>query len=119
MNLHAHSGRPLERIDVAAVEAGELGLDDIRISREGLLAQAEVAAASGSPQLAANLRRAAELTALETTEVLAIYEALRPHRSSHSALTTMADDLASRGLPACAALVREAAEVYRRRNLST
>ena len=48
----------------------------------------------GNPQLAENLRRAAELTALGDDEVLAIYEALRPGRSTAAQLTALAASLA-------------------------
>jgi propanediol dehydratase small subunit len=71
-----------------------------------------------NPQLAANLRRAAELTRLPDEEVLAIYEALRPGRSSAAELTALAGSLSARGLPGNAALVAEAAEVYARRRLA-
>ena len=71
-----------------------------------------------NPQLAENLRRAAELTRLPDDEVLAIYDALRPGRSTPEQLTAMAGELAGRGLPRCAALLTEAAEVYARRGLS-
>ena len=47
----------------------------------------------GNPQLAENLRRAAELTALGDDEVLAIYEALRPGRSTAAQLTGLAASL--------------------------
>ena len=63
----------------------------------------------GNPQLAENLRRAAELTGLGDDEVLAIYEALRPGRSTAAQLTTLAASLTARGLPRCAALLTEAA----------
>ena len=50
--------------------------------------------------------------------MLAIYEALRPHRSTAAELAARADSLAARGLTRCAALVAEAAEVYQRRGLT-
>jgi propanediol dehydratase small subunit len=50
--------------------------------------------------------------------VLAIYEALRPGRSTAAQLTALAGSLADRGLPRCAALVAEAADVYARRGLT-
>ena len=50
--------------------------------------------------------------------MLAIYAALRPGRSTPAELTALADSLSGRGLPRCAALVAEAAEVYARRGLS-
>jgi propanediol dehydratase small subunit len=76
-----------------------------------------VAEQNGNPQLADNLRRAAELTALDDKEVLGIYEALRPGRSSPAELETIASRLESSEAPLCAALVREAAAVYGRRGL--
>jgi propanediol dehydratase small subunit len=63
------------------------------------------------------LRRAAELTLLPDDEVLAVYEALRPRRSDRPGLEALADRLAAAGAERCAALVREAAEVYDRRGL--
>jgi propanediol dehydratase small subunit len=113
----ALSGRPLDAITVDAVLAGEVGPDDVRIHPDTLRLQADVAEEHGNPQLAANLRRAAELTAIPDDELLAIYEALRPGRSSGPQLAAIAARLDSAGNPLCAALVREALEVYERRGL--
>jgi len=112
------SGRPVSELTLEAVRRGEIGLPDLRIHPDTLHRQAAVAQAHGNPQLAENLRRAAELTRLPDDEVLAIYEALRPGRSTPGQLTAMAGELAGRGLPRCAALLTEAAEVYARRGLS-
>ena len=114
----ALSGRSVDELTLEAVRRGEVTLADLRIHPDTLERQAEVAAAHANPQLAENLRRAAELTRLPDDEVLAIYEALRPGRSTPGQLTGMADSLASRGMPRCAALLAEAAEVYARRGLS-
>jgi propanediol dehydratase small subunit len=114
----ALSGRPVERLTVDAVRAGEIGLADLRIHPDTLEHQATVAEHHANPQLAENLRRAAELTRLPDHEVLAIYEALRPGRSTQTQLTALAASLAGRGLPRCAALVAEAADVYARRGLT-
>ncbi len=115
--VRAHSGRPVSELTLEAVRRGELGLPDLRIHPETLERQAAVAAAHSNPQLADNLRRAAELTHLSDDEVLAIYDALRPGRSTPGKLTELAAGLAERGLPRCAALLTEAAEVYARRGL--
>jgi propanediol dehydratase small subunit len=112
------SGRPVRELTLEAVRRGEIGLPDLRIHPDSLEAQAVVAERHGNPQLAANLRRAAELTTLGDDEVLAIYDALRPGRSTPAQLTELAASLAGRGLPRCAALVTEAAEVYERRGLT-
>lgn len=112
------SGRPVHDLSLDAVRRGEIGLPDLRIHPDSLAAQAVVAEQHGNPQLAANLRRAAELTVLGDDEVLAIYDALRPGRSTPAQLTDLAAALAGRGLPRCAALLTEAAEVYERRGLT-
>ena len=116
--VRAKSGRPVGELTLEAVRRGEIGLEDLRIHPDTLERQAAVAAQHANPQLAQNLRRAAELTQLADDEVLAIYEALRPGRATAADLTALADSLAARGLPRCAALVAEAAGVYARRGLS-
>ncbi len=117
MNIFSHSGRSIADVTVEAARSGELVLDDVRISRETLLQQADTAERSGSAQLGTNLRRAAELTALSATEMLATYEALRPGRSSFADLEELAGRLDAHGARTCAELVREAAAAYRRRGL--
>ena len=114
----ALSGRPVGDLTLDAVRSGEVGVADLRIHPDTLERQAAVAQQHANPQLAQNLRRAAELTQLTDDEVLAIYEALRPGRATAAELTALAGSLAARGLPRCAALVAEAAEVYARRGLS-
>ncbi len=116
--MRALSGRPVAELTVDAVRAGELGQADLRIHPETLERQAVIAETHGNPQLAANLRRAAELTALPDDEVLSIYEALRPGRSTAADLVALAQSLEARGLPLNAALIAEAAEIYARRGLS-
>jgi propanediol dehydratase small subunit len=117
-DVRALSGKPVDTLTVEAVRSGEVGLADLRIHPETLERQAVVAEQHGNPQLAENLRRAAELTGIPDDEVLAVYEALRPGRSTPAQLTGLAASLAGRGLPRCAALLAEAAEVYARRGLS-
>jgi propanediol dehydratase small subunit len=116
--IRALSGKPVDGLTLEAVRTGEVGVSDLRIHPETLERQAIVAEQHGNPQLAGNLRRAAELTRLPDDEVLAIYEALRPGRSTAGQLTELAAWLDTRGLPRCAALLTEAADVYARRGLS-
>ncbi|MGE2834685.1 diol dehydratase small subunit [Mycobacterium sp. SMC-4] len=117
MTVASHSGRNLSEVTVDAARRGELALDDIRISRETLLAQADAAERTGSAQLAMNLRRAAEMTALSAEDMLAAYEALRPGRSTFAELEELAQRLADQNAHTCAELVREAAAAYQRRGL--
>jgi propanediol dehydratase small subunit len=116
--LKAASGRPLDQINLEALVAGQLGPNDLSISAEALRAQAVFAEQAGYPQLAANLRRAAELTAVPNGELLRMYELLRPGRSTYKELCELAELLEARYTAAAtAAFVREAAEAYRARNL--
>jgi propanediol dehydratase small subunit len=48
---------------------------------------------------------------------MALYEALRPHRSTADQLEALRASLEARGAPRCAELVRQAAVVYTRRGL--
>jgi propanediol dehydratase small subunit len=114
----AWSGREASELSVDGVVAGELGPDDIRISADTLRHQADVARAHGNPQLAANFERAAELTGLEESEILALYELLRPGRATGDQLRAKAEELDARGAPICGAFLREAAAVYERTGLT-
>ena len=112
------SGRGLDELNIEAIRARELTVEDFRISGATLRHQADVAESAGYGQLAENLRRAAELTRVPNQEVLDIYDALRPGRTTYRQLTALADHL-ERDLdaPLTAALVREAAEVYLARGI--
>ena len=112
------SGRNLDDLTMEAVLSGELTEADFRISGETLIHQARAAEQAGYRQLGQNLRRAAELTRVSNEEVLAIYRALRPGRTSYDTLIALSERLAHElQAPLTSALVREAAEVYLARGL--
>ena len=119
------TGRPLDDVTLAAAREGKLAVADTRATAETLGRQAEVARAAGREQLATNLERAAqlssssaaELTGVDDDELLAIYTALRPGRSTEDELETWAARLVELGAPRNAAFVREAAAVYVERGL--
>jgi propanediol dehydratase small subunit len=93
---------------------GGLALDELTLDalRDGLLD------AAARPELAANLVRAAELTAVPDEVILEIYTGLRPHRSTPEQLEHLAARLEREfGAPTTAAFVREAKEVYAKRDL--
>jgi propanediol dehydratase small subunit len=113
----AASGKDSTAVTLDAVRRGEVSADDVRIHPQTLLHQARVAEAHANPQLAANFRRAAELALIPDEQVMAIYEALRPGRSTAADLAAIATDLDQRGAVINAALVREAADAYRARGL--
>jgi propanediol dehydratase small subunit len=110
------SGLPLDQITLDKVIAGEIKFEDIKTRPETLEYQAQIAESAGRPSLATNLRRAAEMTRIPDARVLEIYNALRPNRSTKQELLAIASELDSQYQASiCAALVREAAEVYERR----
>jgi propanediol dehydratase small subunit len=111
------SGLALADLSLDAVRRGTVVSDDVRATGETLGLQAEVARAAGRRQLADGIERAAELTRVADDELLAIYTALRPGRSSFDDLEGWAQRLDDLGAPSTAAFVREAAAAYRDRAL--
>jgi propanediol dehydratase small subunit len=113
----AFSDRDSGELTLDRLAREELAPDDVRIHPDTLAAQARVAEQHGNPQLAANFRRAAELALVPEDAVMALYESLRPHRSTAADLEALATRLDAYPAPLCAELVREAATVYARRGL--
>jgi propanediol dehydratase small subunit len=111
-------GLGLDELTLDALRSGRLEASEMRATGETLELQAKVALAAGRVQLAANLRRAAELTGVPDEVILEVYTALRPHRSTAAELESWADRL-ERAFQAVAtaAFVREARVVYEQRNL--
>lgn len=111
------TGKMLADITLEKVLKGEVVPDDVRIMPETLRMQAEVADGVKRSQFANNLRRAAELTAIPDDRILEIYNALRPYRSTRQELLAIADEMETQYKARInAAFVREAADVYERRN---
>jgi propanediol dehydratase small subunit len=117
MKYVALSGRPVDEITLEAAVQEELTPADLRIHPDALRHQADVAERDGNVQLATNFRRAAELTSVDDDDLLAIYEALRPGRSTHAQLDAIAARLDVANATVTAALVREAAATYESRGL--
>ncbi len=116
--LRAASGRPLTEVTPDALAAGALVAEDVAVNATTLRRQAEIARDAGFVQLADNLTRAAELTAVPNEELLEMYELLRPGRARHSQLLALADKLETTfSAPTTAAYVREVATVYLARGL--
>ncbi|CDO09852.1 propanediol dehydratase small subunit PduE [Mycolicibacterium cosmeticum] len=116
--LFTPNGKSIEAITIDAVVAGDIEATDLRITPDTLRLQAQISEKVGRPQLGANLRRAAEMTAIPDARVLEIYNALRPNASTKAELEAIADELTTRYDAAhLAALVLEAADVYERRDI--
>ena len=112
------SGLGVDAVTLEAARDGTLEASDVRATAETLGMQAEVARAAGRTQLADALDRAAELTRLPDDDLLAIYTALRPGRSSPVELEAWASRLEELGASRNARFVREASEAYRARGLA-
>lgn len=117
-DLKTFTGRPLADITSDALRDGELTADDLRTHGDTLRLQAQISEDAGYPQLAGNLRRAAELTLVPNEEVIKIYEMLRPDRSSWDDLNRLADYLENTyDATENAKFIREAAAVYKERGI--
>jgi propanediol dehydratase small subunit len=116
--LKSPRGKAYKDLTLDAVMKGEAVFEDFKITPDVLEMQAQVAESAGRPQIARNLRRAAELNKVPDERVLQMYNALRPHRSTFDELNGIADELENQyGAKVTAGFVREAADVYRRRKL--
>lgn len=82
--MTGNRGKPLSALTMDAVLSGDVSMEDLRITSQALEQQAEIASSVGRSALAGNLQRAAEMTRLPQSEVMAIYELLRPGRAASS-----------------------------------
>ncbi|MEI0446708.1 diol dehydratase small subunit [Brachyspira intermedia] len=115
--IKTSTGKSLDDITLDAVMNDRVGPNDVRITAETLEYQAKIAESVGRKIFAMNLRRAAELTRISDDRILEIYNALRPFRSTKAELIAIADELESKySAKISASLVREAAEVYEKRD---
>jgi propanediol dehydratase small subunit len=117
--VRTRGGKRLEDLTLAALEAGDVALEDLRITPDALRQQAEIAVAAGRPTLARNFQRAAELVDVPQEVILEIYELLRPGRAKGKGDLLEAARLLRDTYKAerMAAFIEEAARVYERRGL--
>ncbi len=114
--IKSATGKPLSEFSLDKVESGAMSAEDFRIAPETLEFQAQVADSVGRESFARNLRRAAELIAVPDDELLSVYNALRPYRSTKADLYAIADNLEKKyDCRVNAAFIREAADVYEKR----
>ena len=112
-------GIALSELTMDAVLEGRVALEDLQITPEALLKQAEIAKSVGRATLSGNFERAAEMNKLPNSEVMEIYELLRPGRAgSKSTLLEAAQKIRSRySAEGLAEFIEEAAEFYDKRGL--
>lgn len=116
--LFTPSKKGYNELTLEAALKGEVTSQDLRISPETLLMQAEISENLDRDQLGKNFRRAAELINISDERILEIYNALRPNRSTREELLSIANELErEHNAHENAKLIIEAAEVYGRRDL--
>jgi len=112
------AGKSFQDVTLKNLTSGKIDALEIKIRPETLELQAQIAEAHGRPQMALNFRRAAELTRVPDEEVLKIYDALRPRRSTKEELLQMAKEIEKKYQAKInASFVREAVKIYERRGL--
>ena len=113
-NVTTKSGHPLSELNLEQVLGGNVVPEDVSVSFGTLELQAGFAREAGYAEVAANLARAAEMTRIPNDEILEIYEALRPGRSTYYQLLSLSQQVASMyAAEHTGAYIREAADVYR------
>jgi len=112
-------GKALDDLTLEAVLAGDVTIEDLRITPEALRAQAEIARAAGRPALAENFERGAELVAVPQDLIMETYDMLRPGRVRERRVLMERAALFRRdyGAEEIARFIETAAEFYRRRGL--
>jgi propanediol dehydratase small subunit len=120
-NVKGPRGKSLPELTLDAVIAGDVTMQDLRITPEALRAQAEIAEAANRKTLADNFNRAAELVNVPQDVIMATYELLRPGRAkSKDVLLATAQRFRSEyNAPLMAKFIEEAASVYEQRGLFT
>ncbi len=119
--IEGRRGKRLADITLPKLMAGEVELEDLRITPAALRLQAGISRAADRPMLAENFERAAELVDVPQDFLMQVYELLRPGRAKDKApLMAAAEKLRDAyGAERMARFVEEAAAVYERRGLFT
>ncbi|MBU3875808.1 diol dehydratase small subunit [Faecalicatena sp. AGMB00832] len=116
--IASKTGKKLTDITLDEVMKNHVSADDIKISKDMLKAQGQVAKEAGNDPMEKNFERAAELVDVPDDVILKMYDKLRPNRSTKLELVLMAQELLEKyNAKNCARLVMEAAEVYEKRGI--
>ncbi len=119
--IRGRRGKSLNDITLEAVVAGDVTMEDLRITPKALADQAEISRAANRPTLALNFERAAELVNVPQDFIMSAYELLRPGRAkSKQQLFDVAQAFRQAyKAQRMAEFIEEAAEIYERRGLFT
>jgi propanediol dehydratase small subunit len=119
--VRGRRGKGLAELSLDEVLSGAVEMEDLRITPEALLQQAEIARDANRATLAGNFERASEMAGLPQDFIMEVYELLRPGRApDKGALGAAAARLrVEYGAERLAQFVEEAGQVYERRGLFT
>ncbi|MGL4737037.1 MAG: diol dehydratase small subunit [Cellulosilyticaceae bacterium] len=116
--IRSKTGKRLDEITMDRVVEGQVGIEDLSISKDTLILQASVALEHGKKQQAENFVRASELIAVPDDKILEIYNLLRPYRATETQLRAISRELKEvYEAPICAAFVEETLAVYKKRDI--
>ncbi len=117
-HITSRTGKKLTDITLEEVKKNHVTSEDIKISKDMLNAQGQVAREMGNDSMEKNFARAAELVDVPDELILKMYDKLRPNRSTKLELVQMAQELLEKyNARNCARLVMEAVEVYEKRGI--
>ncbi|MBR0599583.1 diol dehydratase small subunit [Sinanaerobacter chloroacetimidivorans] len=116
--IQTQTGKSVDEINIENILSGKVTPDDCRISAQTLEYQAQIEESAGNPQIAANFRRAAEMTRIPDERIIQIYNRMRPHVSTKEELLAIAEELETKyDAKINGALLRETVEVYEDRKM--
>ena len=100
-DIRTATGKSLNDFTLEAIQKGEIQPEDC-----------------GNFQIAAELRRSAEMTRIPDSRIMEIYNSLRPRMSEKKKLKEIAEELKTKyDAPQCAAFIEDAIHVYEKRNM--
>ena len=113
--ITSRTGKKLTDITLDEVMKNRVSADDIKISKEVLKAQGQVAREAGNDPMEKNFERAAELVDVPDDVILKMYDKLRPNRSTKLELVLMAQELLEKyNARNCAPVSYTHLDVYKR-----
>lgn len=118
INIKSKSGKGIDDITIDEVIKGNITGEDIKISKETLKLQGDIAKSEGRIELGKNFTRASELVDIPDEELLNIYNMLRPYRSSEEELVKKAEEIKVKyGALNCSNLILDSVNVYKKRGI--
>ncbi len=117
-DIRTATGKGLSEFRLEAILDGKIKAEDCRISPEILERHAQIEESVGNFQIAAELRRSAEMTRIPDNRIMEIYNSLRPRMSDKDKLKEIVEELKLKyHAPQCAAFIEDAIYVYEKRNM--